>query len=65
MTALAAQLGAAGVPLCRLRYALMTMHPEVFWRTVQWRTGDDVVVRDQPHERLNDAFYTTSPVAVV
>jgi adenylate cyclase len=65
MRALADRLRAAGVPLWRLRYALMTMHPEVLWRSVLWRTGEGVAVFDQPHARLEDAFYTASPVAVV
>jgi len=63
--ALAAQLRAAGVPLWRLRYALMTMHPEVLWRSVLWRADEGVSVVDQPHARLEDAFYTASPVAAV
>jgi adenylate cyclase len=62
---LAERLAAAGVPLWRMSYALMTMHPEVLWRTVQWRAGEPVVVRDQPHARLDDPFYTRSAVAVV
>lgn len=65
MRALTGALAEAGIPLWRVSYALMTMHPEVLWRTVQWRAGEDVVVRDQPHERLHDAFYTKSAVAVV
>jgi adenylate cyclase len=64
--ALAARLTAAGLPLWRLSYALMTMHPEVLWRTVQWRGGEGAVtVRDQPHARLEDDFYRMSPVALV
>jgi adenylate cyclase len=63
--ALAERLRAAGVPLWRLRYALMTMHPEVLWRSVLWRADGGVAVVDQPHARLEDAFYTASPVAVV
>src|SRR5277367_5679738 len=65
MRALAARLIAAGLPLWRVSYALMTMHPEVLWRTVQWRAGEELVVRDQPHTRLDDDFYTKSAVAVV
>jgi adenylate cyclase len=61
--ALSERLLRAGLPLWRVSYALMTMHPEVLWRTVQWRAGAGVVVRDQPHQRLDDAFYTDSPVA--
>lgn len=63
--ALVHALVAAGLPISRLSYALMTKHPEVLWRTVQWREGEGVVTRDQPHARLNDAFYTASAVATV
>lgn len=63
--ALAARMAAAGLPVTRMSYALMTMHPEVLWRTVQWRAGDRVVVRDQPHARLDEPFYTRSAVAAV
>ncbi|MGH7284693.1 MAG: adenylate/guanylate cyclase domain-containing protein, partial [Polyangiaceae bacterium] len=62
--ALATHLRAAGVPLWRVSYALMTMHPEVLWRTVQWRDGE-VTLRDQPRARLDDPFYTKSAVAAV
>jgi adenylate cyclase len=62
---LAERLAGAGVPLWRLRYALMTMHPEVLWRSVLWRAREGVTVVDQPRARLEDAFYTRSPVAVV
>ena len=34
----------AGVPLWRFRYALMTMHPEVLWRSVLWSARDGVSV---------------------
>jgi adenylate cyclase len=64
-TALAGRLVAAQVPLWRLRYALTTMHPEVLWRSVLWRSDQGVSVVDQPRARLEDAFYTASPVAVV
>jgi adenylate cyclase len=65
MGALADRVRAAGIPLWRLRYALMTMHPEVLWRSVLWRKDEGVTVFDQPHARLEDTFYTASPVAVV
>ncbi len=61
-TSLAERLVAAGLPLWRVSYALLTKHPEVLWRTVQWKAGV-VVVRDQSHERLKDEFYTRSAVA--
>ncbi len=62
---LAERLTQSGIPLWRLRYALMTMHPEVLWRSVLWSARDGVSVFDQSHARLGDAFYTASPVAVV
>jgi adenylate cyclase len=64
MRGLATRLAEA-LPLWRVSYALMTMHPEVLWRTVQWRRDGEVAVRDQPHARLDDAFYKESAVAVV
>jgi len=60
--ALAARLVEAGAPLWRMSYALMTVHPEVLWRTVQWRAGE-ITLRDQPRARLDDPFYTRSAVA--
>jgi adenylate cyclase len=63
--ALAARLTAAGLPLWRLRFALLTMHPEVLWRSVFWRADEGASVIDQPHVRLEDPFYTASPVASV
>ncbi len=65
MSALAEQLRAAGVPLWRLRFALMTMHPEVLWRSVFWRADEGASVIDQAHRRLEDPFYTESPVAAI
>src|SRR5205085_585983 len=65
MRRLAERLAGAGVALWRLRYALMTMHPEVLWRSVLFRAHQGVVVADQPRARLEDAFYTNSPVAIV
>jgi adenylate cyclase len=62
---LVARLVAAGVPVSRASCALMTMHPELVWRTVQWTEGEGVTLRDQPRSRLEDAFYLASPVAVV
>jgi adenylate cyclase len=63
--ALAERLMVAGVPLWRMRYALMTMHPEVLWRSVFWRADEGASTIDQPHQRLEDPFYTASPVATV
>ncbi len=64
MRALVAELVAAGVPIWRASYALMTKHPEVLWRTVRWRAGE-VSIEDQPHARLTEPFYLDSPVHAV
>ena len=45
--------------------ALMTMHPELVWRRVQWSHAEAVTQRDQPRARLEDAYYPARPVAVV
>ncbi len=63
--ALAERLTQAGLPIWRVSFALLTMHPEVLWRTVQWKRDAELVVHDQPHARLEDAFYKQSAVAVV
>lgn len=59
------QLVLQGISVWRASYALMTMHPEVLWRTVQWRRDTGVVVRDQSHDRLETDFYKKSAVAKV
>ena len=64
MRGLVAELAAEGVAVWRARYALMTKHPEVLWRSVRWRAGE-VDIEDQPHERLDEPFYMDSPVHAV
>lgn len=58
---LVAQLAAAGVPIWRASYALMSNHPEVVWRTVRWRAGE-ISIEDQPNARLDEPSYLDSPV---
>jgi adenylate cyclase len=64
MGALVERLASLGLPLWRVSYALMTMHPEVLWRTVQWHEAQGVTVLDREHTRLTEAFYRESPIAV-
>lgn len=54
-----------GLPVWRVSLSLLTKHPEVLWRTVQWHEGESVKVLDRPHERLHDPFFTRSPVALL
>lgn len=65
LAGLAAELCSRGLPLWRANVCLMTMHPEVFWRTVQWHAGEEVEVIARPHELLRSPYYTTSPVAAL
>ena len=39
------------------------MHPEVFWRNVQWHEGDEIKVFLRAHQVLDTPYFTTSPVA--
>lgn len=57
------RLLAAGMPVARASLALITMHPELVWRTLQW--DGTVVARDRTHAQLGEAFYRASPVARV
>ena len=50
------QLVSMGLPLWRGSLALMTMHPEVLWRTVQWHDEGGVTVLDREHARLAEEF---------
>jgi adenylate cyclase len=62
---LVAELRARGVPLSRASVCLMTMHPEVFSRDVQWSEAEGVKVLTREHHLLDTPFYTTSPVAEI
>jgi adenylate cyclase len=60
---LVTELRRRGMPLWRANVCLLTMHPEVFWRTVQWREEDGVQFLSRQHELLRSSYYTESPVA--
>src|SRR5689334_15219732 len=62
---LAAQLRARGLPLWRVSLSLLTKHPEVLWRTVQWHEDDGVRILDRQHKSFQDPFFTLSPVALL
>ena len=64
LRALAGRLVSMGLPLWRVSLALLTMHPEILWRTVQWSDAEGVTVLDREHARLATEFYRKSPVAV-
>jgi adenylate cyclase len=62
---LADRLRARGMPLWRMSVALPTKHPEVLWRSVQWHEADGVKLLDRAHRRLDEPFFTASPVALL
>jgi adenylate cyclase len=62
---LAAELGAQGLLLWRCSLSLLTKHPEVLWRTVQWHETEGVKVLDRQHQTARDAYFTSSPVAML
>ncbi len=65
MLQLTEMLRARQVPLWRASFSLITRHPELVWRTVQWTEDGGVDVIDRAHRTLEDAFFTASPVALL
>jgi adenylate cyclase len=60
---LADRARAHGLPLWRASASLMTKHPELVWRNVQWSEDDGVRWIDRSHATLDTPFFTRSPVA--
>jgi adenylate cyclase len=65
MAGLTSSLRARGIPLWRCSFSLMTKHPELVWRRVQWEDGSGVKTVDYPRGTLGDAYFTDSPVALL
>jgi adenylate cyclase len=63
MTGLVALLSAGGLPLWRCSFTLMTQHPELVWRTVQWSETTGVRTIERSRVTLDDPYFTRSPVA--
>jgi adenylate cyclase len=63
LVGLVAELVARGLPLSRANVALLTMHPEVFWRNVQWHADAGVKVFLRNHLVLGTSYFIASPVA--
>ena len=63
------QLVLAGIPLCRLAYFQITLHPEFAGKGYVWRRGQGVEVGIRPHsdDRTDkqDAEYRDNPLPVV
>ena len=59
------QLVAAGIPLYRLAYFQLTLHPEFFGKGYSWRRGRAVEVTEVPHGVREGAEYLDNPLPLV
>jgi adenylate cyclase len=59
------QLASAGIPLYRLAYFQMTLHPEFAGTAYLWRRGQGVVTGIRPHGDNQDADYRDNPLPLV
>src|SRR5216684_350128 len=59
------QLVAAGIPLYRLAYFQLTLHPEFIGKGYFWRRGVGLEVRDAPHGLLQGPEYLDNPLPPV
>jgi adenylate cyclase len=59
------QLVAAGIPLYRLAYFQLTLHPEFAGKGYFWRRGHGIEVNEIAHGLLQDAEYLDNPLPPV
>jgi adenylate cyclase len=59
------QLVLAGIPLYRLAYFQLTLHPEFAGKGYVWRRGKGIEVGIRPHGDNQDAEYRDNPLPVV
>lgn len=63
--AIGEQLVAAGIPLYRLGYFQLTLHPELAGMGYTWRRGHDTETGSAPHGLLQEARYRDNPLPAV
>jgi adenylate cyclase len=63
MQGLVEQLCGRGLPLWSCNFSLMTKHPELVWRTVQWTDGGGVKTIERSRETLGQPHFMASPFA--
>jgi adenylate cyclase len=61
----AERLLADGTPVWRIRLTVLTMHPELFGRSVQWQRGSGVSLIAAPHSVVATPSYQGSPVEAI
>ncbi|MGZ5911650.1 MAG: adenylate/guanylate cyclase domain-containing protein [Reyranella sp.] len=59
------QLVAAGIPLYRLAYFQLTLHPEFAGKAYAWRRGHGVKVSEAPHGLMERSEYLDNPLPPV
>jgi adenylate cyclase len=59
------QLVAAGIPLCRLAYFQLTLHPEFAGKSYTWRRGHGVEVGEAAHGLMERSEYLDNPLPPV
>jgi adenylate cyclase len=65
MTSLVALVRAHGLPLWRCGFSLITRHPELVWRSVQWTHAEGVKTIDRNRATLDEPFFQHSPIALL
>ncbi|HLW93223.1 MAG TPA: adenylate/guanylate cyclase domain-containing protein [Roseiarcus sp.] len=63
--AAATHLVAAGIPVYRLAYFQLFLHPELLGKSYAWRRDQKVLVSPAPHTLKTEARYRDSPIALV
>jgi adenylate cyclase len=63
--AIGEHLVAAGIPLYRLGYFQLTLHPELAGKGYTWRRGHDTETGSAPHGLLQEARYRDNPLPAV
>ncbi|HXW20496.1 MAG TPA: adenylate/guanylate cyclase domain-containing protein [Roseiarcus sp.] len=63
--AAAMQLAAAGIPVSRLAYFQLFLHPELLGKSYTWRRGREVAISPAPHSLRAHADYLDNPLPFV
>lgn len=66
MPLLGDRLIAEGIPLCRIRVSIRTLHPQFIGDSYTWHRGEaDVVIFQPPHTIVSEERYINSPMAPI